>query len=151
MASLSAEQVKSRLNPFFAARPEVSFAYLFGSVAKGSAGTLSDIDIAVFLDPLQLPREGGYGYQSELLVDLKAVLAGEVDLVILNVVSTILKFQVLKNGVLIYCRSEDNRRLFHENTVKTYLDLKPLLKVQNYYLHKRFAEGTFGGESAGRC
>lgn len=149
MALVSEELVKSRLLPFFSAREEVAFAYLFGSVAKGTAGKLSDIDIAVFLDPLHIRQDCGYGYKSELLVELRALLASEVDLVILNDVSTVLKFQVLKSGILIFCRSEDSRRTFHENAIKYYLDIKPLLKVQSQYLHKRLAEGTFGGGSIG--
>jgi predicted nucleotidyltransferase len=149
MALVNDKLVKSRLLPFFAARQEVAFAYLFGSVAKGNAGKLSDIDIAVFLDPPELPQDDGYGYQSELLVELRELLAAEVDLVILNSAPTTLKFQVLKNGILIYCRSEDERRLFHENTVKMYLDFKPFLKVQSDYLYKRLAEGAFGGGNTG--
>lgn len=149
MALVSEDFVKLKLPPFFTGKKEVVFAYLFGSVAKGTSGNLSDTDIAIYIDPCQLPRDGGYGYQSELLVELQAVLAGKVDVVILNSASTILKFQVLKSGILIYCRSEDERRLFHENAVKKYLDLKPLLKVQSYYLRKRLAEGTFGGGRVG--
>lgn len=30
--------------------PEVKFAYIFGSRARGDAGPLSDVDVAVFLD-----------------------------------------------------------------------------------------------------
>ncbi len=149
MAPVNGELVKSRLLPFFAARHEIIFAYLFGSVAKGNAGELSDVDIAVYIDPLELPQDKGYGYQGELLVELRALLACEVDLVILNSASITLKYQVLKNGILIYCRAEDERRHFHENTMKKYLDFKPLLKVQSHYLYKRLAEGTFGGGNIG--
>ncbi len=147
MTAIRKEQVKSKLLPFISKRKEVLFAYLFGSVAKESASRLSDIDIAVYLDPSQITQVNGYGYKSELLVDLQNVLKGKVDLVILNEASTVLKFQVLKNGTLIYCVSEDERRYFHEHTMKKYLDLKPLLRVQSYYLHKRLAEGKFGGGS----
>jgi len=149
MAFVNKEFVKSKLPSFFSAKREITFAYLFGSVAKGSAGKLSDIDIAVFINPMYLPLDSGYGYKSELLVELQAVLAGEVDLVILNSASTMLKFQVLKNGALIYCRSEDERRMFHEKAILKYLDIKPLLKIQGHYLRKRLANGTFGGGSVG--
>ncbi len=46
------EDLKRRLKPAFEKFPAVKFAYLFGSVAEGEAGPLSDIDIAVYLDPL---------------------------------------------------------------------------------------------------
>ena len=147
MTVLSEEQIRSKLFQIFSERKEILFAYLFGSVAKGSAGRLSDIDVAVYLDSSQIPQVQGYGYKSELLVDLQNVLKDKVDLVILNEASTVLKFQVLKNGTLIYCTSEDERRYFHEHTMKKYLDLKPLLRLQSYYLHKLLAEGKFGGGS----
>ncbi len=145
MTVIRKEQIESELALFFSARKEVLFAYLFGSVAKESAGRFSDIDIAVYLDPVMIPEAGGYGYQSELIVELQATLKDKVDLVILNEAPTVLKFQVLKSGSLIYCASEQERRKFHENTLKIYLDLKPLLRVQRYYLQKRLAEGKFGG------
>jgi predicted nucleotidyltransferase len=149
MSPLNADQVKFRLVGFFETRHEVIFAYLFGSVARGNAGPLSDIDIAVYLDPLQLPKKTGYGFHSELLVELQALLANDTDLVLLNQASTVTKYQVIKNGMLIFCRSEESRRDFHDHTVKAYLDLKPLLKVQRFYLQKRLATGIFGGGNVG--
>jgi len=147
MAALSEEQIRSKLFPFFSERKEILLAYLFGSVAGGKAGKLSDIDLAVCLEPELIPEAGGYGYQSEITVKLQAILKDKVDLVVLNEASTVLKFQVLKNGTLIYCASEAERRKFHEHTLKKYLDLKPLLRVQSHYLHRRLVEGKFGGGS----
>lgn len=144
------EQVSSRLASFFSNKPEICFAYLFGSVSQGTAGKLSDIDLAVFLAPLKRPPTSRYGYASELAAELSSLLRRAVDLVILNEASTMIKYQVLKYGKQVYCRSEEQRRIFHETAVRNYLDLKPLFKVQNYYLHKRIASGTFGGESTGR-
>ncbi len=149
MAPVSVEQVQSRLLSFFDRRPEIIFAYLFGSVAKGTAGKLSDIDIAVFVDALHLPPNRGYGYQSELVVELQSILNAPVDVVILNDTPTILKFNVLQSGILIFCRLEDKRRAFHEEVVRTYLDFKPLLEIQNLYLYRQVAEGTFGGGKTG--
>lgn len=142
-------QMISRLAAIVAAKPEIRFAYLFGSMARRTAGKFSDLDIAVFLDPSYLISETGYGYQSELAPAIKAELAREIDVVILNQASIVLKFQVLKNGVLIYCRSDAERRSFHENTIKIYLDIKPLLKIQSDYLRKRIEAGTFGGGNVG--
>ena len=34
---------------YFASRPEVEFAYLYGSYGVGREGPLSDVDIAVYL------------------------------------------------------------------------------------------------------
>lgn len=149
MASGSSALLRARLGPFFKGRSEVVFAYLFGSISRGTAGELSDIDLAVFIGPPGLPQTGNYGYQSDLSVELQALLEKEVDLVLLNDASAALRYRVLRDGCLIFCRSEKERRLFHERAVMQYLDLQPLLRVQRHYLHKRLAEGVFGGGSGG--
>lgn len=43
------QQVLPKIIPVIASKPEIVFAYLFGSVAAESAGELSDVDLAVFL------------------------------------------------------------------------------------------------------
>jgi uncharacterized protein len=118
-------------------------------VAAETAGNLSDIDLAVFIDHTYQHSSAGYGYQSELIEELSALLSTCVDVVILNNASTILKYQVIKKGDLIISRSNDDRRAFHEKAVRDYLDLKPLLKVQHDYLRKRLLTGNYGGEKHG--
>ena len=44
------DRIIDTLRRFFADRDDVMFAYLFGSVARGDVGPLSDIDIAVMCD-----------------------------------------------------------------------------------------------------
>lgn len=149
MALGNSALVKVRLGSFFEGRPEVVFAYLFGSLARGSAGRLSDVDIAIFIDPLCTSQPGAFGYRSDLSAELQSLLEREVDLIILNDAATTLKYRVLRDGSLVYCRSEKERQLFHEQTVARYLDFQPFLKVQSYYLHKRLAEGVYGGGSGG--
>ncbi len=139
MEGLYLEEICNALKQEISARPEIIFAYLFGSVATKKANTLSDIDLAIYLDPNYRHRKQGYGYQSELIAELSSLLSAPVDVVILNKASTILKYQVIKNGVLIFSRCNKTRREFHEKTIRHYLDLKPLLKVQQHYLRQRFS------------
>ncbi len=145
MVTKTKEHILSKLEPELSSRPEILFAYLFGSVAGGTANRLSDIDLAVYLDPGYRHQDRGYGYQSELITELSALLSTPVDAVILNTASTVLKYQVIKNGILIFSRSNEVRRGFHEKTVRDYLDLKPLLKVQQQCLRKRFSNLSAGG------
>ncbi len=149
MQTKTKEQLLNKLEPELSARTEVLFAYLFGSAAGGTANSLSDIDLAVYLDPNYRQRSRGYGYQSELITELSALLSTPVDLVILNTAPTVLKYQVIKNGILIFSRSNEARRGFHEKTVRDYLDLKPLLKVQHQYLRRRFLNLSAGGGQTG--
>jgi predicted nucleotidyltransferase len=130
------------------AREEVLFAYLFGSLSKGTAGKMSDVDIAVFLDQDKHAAAGLFGYQSEFSVELERLLQERVDLVILNSAPLVLRFKIIKDGQLMFCRSESARRAFHERTIREYLDFRPFLRAQNDCLRRRLAEGTFGG---GKC
>ncbi len=138
------DQVLAKLQDFVSTRPEIVFAYLFGSYATGTAGRLSDVDVAIYIDQETNIEDSGYGYKSEIISDLSSLLEVGVDVVILNHASTILKHQVIMNGILIYSRANALRRTFHEQTTRDYLDLKPLLKVQRDYMRKRITDGTFG-------
>ena len=149
-AKFNKELLIAKLTPTISAKPEIVFAYLFGSVAKGTAVNKSDVDVAVFLDPSFELNEEGFGYLSVLTEELSALLGIRVDVVILNSARIVLKHQVLKSGILIYTKSNEARRAFHERTIRDYLDFKPALQVQREYMHKRLLNGTFGGEHLGR-
>ncbi|MCD6244407.1 MAG: nucleotidyltransferase domain-containing protein [Candidatus Korarchaeota archaeon] len=100
-------------------RDEVVFAYLFGSVAKGEAGKLSDIDIAVYLDP-NLSRERMH----EIFIEIASELSFRdirIDLILLNTANYRLAYEVLK-GKLLFSRNEELRREFIYRTLRTYLD-----------------------------
>ena len=142
-------KIVAKLKPIIASKPEILFAYLFGSAATGKINKLSDIDLAIFIDPSYRHQSAGYGYQSEMIIELSAILSAQVDLVILNHASSFLRYQVLKKGILLFSRSNEMRRSFHEKTMRNYLDLKPLFKVQRDYMHKRLAAGKFGGSKNG--
>jgi predicted nucleotidyltransferase len=79
-------------------KEEIVFAYLFGSMAIGTENILSDIDIAVYLDLDKVPESGNFGYKSELVLSLEALLPRKVDLVILNEAPIFLAFNIIKNG-----------------------------------------------------
>jgi len=141
----SLEQIQGLLVPLLKSRSEVLFAYIFGSLARGTTGPLSDVDIAIYVDETLIPGDLPFGYKSELLTEIMSCLKrNDVDLVILNQAPTLLRFQVLRSGKLIYCRSPRARVRFTEEVFRDYQDLRPLLDVQRYYLKKRLQEGKFG-------
>ncbi len=75
----SPEEIALKLQKVFEEFPEVVFSYLFGSVAEGKAGPLSDIDIAVFLKPFKL--ESILPLHTALC---RALKRDEIDLLVLN-------------------------------------------------------------------
>jgi len=71
MSKLSRAELLRELRGFFSDRREVRFAYLFGSLAKGTQNTLSDVDIAVFLNDEALTSQAyPYGYRAYLSIEL---------------------------------------------------------------------------------
>ena len=127
-------------------KEEIIFAYLFGSKAEGRDNELSDVDIAVYIDREKMPESGLFGYRSEMIVQMQQVLQEKVDFIILNDAPFILAHQVLDKGRLLFARSEAERRKFHEETMRKYLDFLPFLRVQEKYQQERLKEGMFGRE-----
>ena len=130
-------------------RREIEFAYLFGSHARGTANKLSDVDVAIFLDESRIPPAGPYGYKSELLVSMRQQLRLPVDIVILNEASLALRFRVIRDGKILFCRDNRTRVGFQEKTMRDYLDFRPAAGIQRQYLLKRLSAGGFGGGQGG--
>lgn len=78
----------TRLTSFFATRPDVLFALLFGSAAAGRAHTESDVDIAVYLEDdepdVSVERPRRFPQDEPLLAALERLCGRAVDLIVLN-------------------------------------------------------------------
>lgn len=79
----------------------VVLAYLFGSHATGRARASSDVDIAVLLAPT-VPSDDFFDVRLALTDDLMVLFKRDVDVAILNRVSALLAYQVVRQGTLLY-------------------------------------------------
>jgi uncharacterized protein len=94
------------LQSYFEAREEVSFAFLYGSYAKGYATKRSDVDIAVYFyprrrHPIELEDDVFYESEGEIWGDLERVLKKEVELLVLNRVPATVAANAIKGVRLI--------------------------------------------------
>lgn len=96
---------------------EIVFAYLHGSFAEKD--TFHDIDIAVFLK--ELP-ESKLGYELELETKLIQVIGRIVDVRILNNAPLSFRYHVIKKGVPLLIRDDNERVEFQEFTLSRYFD-----------------------------
>ena len=110
------------LPPILKEYPEIELAFLFGSFAAGTVTTESDVDIAILCR-----RDPSLDRREEIRSALSAGMKREVDLVVLNGASPIVRMQVLKKGLPLI----KNSRIYEEFFVRTtaeYDDLKQVRK-----------------------
>ena len=131
-------EISEKLKNFFKKREEVQFAIVFGSLAKGKMNALSDIDIAVMIDP-NLKDTTPYGYNATLTTDLMQELKrNDVDVVILNKSPIMLKYEILRYGKFIYIRDKQAQIKFQIDTINRYEDFKAIYRIHEETSRQRW-------------
>lgn len=104
--------------------PWIVAAWLFGSVARGTASDSSDVDIAI-LGAGSAPKK-----LADLPLDLEAELAttlgGEVQIVRVDRAPSDLVHRVLRDGVLVVDRDRAARLRFEVDVRNRYFDMQPI-------------------------
>ncbi len=121
----------------------IVLAYLFGSYARGQAGPLSDVDLAILLSP-SISHDHYLDYQLRYIAEASRLLGDDrVDVVILNTAPPLLSHEVIK-GRILYERSPEARVEYIVSVQRKYLDLKPFYEIDHRYMKQRLEEGKFG-------
>ena len=93
------------LTNYFEVRNEITFAFLFGSVARGKVRKDGDVDIAIYFWPEEdIEWEAFnkiYKGENSMARDLEKLLKKEADLVVLNRARAILADEILRKGTPI--------------------------------------------------
>jgi len=100
-------------------------AYLFGSVARGSAGPASDVDVAVLLEGPPTGRLDDLPFS--LQGRLERALGREVQVAVLNTAPPDLIHRVLRDGRILMDRDPARRIRFEVRARNLYFDLQPFL------------------------
>ena len=96
----------TELAKLFAAEP-VDVAYLFGSVARGDTGPLSDVDVALLLRT-GVSREAAFDLRLRMMTALgRAFDADEIDVIVLNDAPLLLQHRILRDGKVLFCRKAE--------------------------------------------
>jgi len=123
---------------------DVVAVYLFGSYGRDDIGSLSDVDIAVLLEP-RVSSVNYFEKQLQLVRDACHLLhTGEVDLVVLNEAPLTFKYGVISDSKVIYCANEEVKIDFETRAMLDYLDTEKIRDEYFFYLHKRIREGDYG-------
>ncbi len=131
------EEAIKELGKLFEKEENVLAAYLFGSYLRGDQTSRSDIDIAILLH--EFPKKS-LKYYLHLINILTEMLGDDVDLTILNFAPPLLKFQIIKNGKVIYCRSNRSRINFEARSMCEYLDFRRAMERYDECMMKQILE-----------
>ncbi len=119
-------------------------ALLIGSQARGDAGPLSDVDIAVWGEDRL-----SSGERWDLHLDLigraaQALGTDEVEVIMLDGAPPLLRHRAIHDGIRLVERDPRTRVRKEVASVLEYLDTAPLRAMQAQARRRRFAEGRFG-------
>jgi len=103
------ESLIPQVTAYLKSNPDIIFAYLFGSFAKGKQQPLSDVDIAVYLKRGVTVEECKLAILGRLIDILQT---DEIDLVVLNTVNLPLVINVLKSKKIIVDKEPFARHIF---------------------------------------
>ena len=121
-----------KLKKIFAEYNKIKAAYLFGSCATGKQNRNSDLDIGILL-----AEDYDEMIKLDILTKLTKSNFDNVDLVIINNVSILVKYEVIKHNQLIYCKEDFDSSAYFSKIIRLFLDFKPYLEVQRMYLKER--------------
>ena len=131
------DQYQQALNETFE-RHKVVLAYLYGSQARGKAGPLSDVDIAVLFGP-DVPENERFNRLLHITGELGSVLhRNDVNVLDLAGASPLLRHRVYYDGRLLYCTDDAIRVRFQTQALRDYVDTEPLRKIKRRYVLQHF-------------
>lgn len=112
-----------------AEKSEVEYLYLFGSQARGKTRPRSDFDFAVKFKP---NVKNKFKAKLSLMTELGNILEREdVDVVDIERADPILRFNIIKDGKVIFSRNEKLRVMDKVRAMATYFD-------RQYYYNRHF-------------
>lgn len=113
----------------------VALVYLYGSEATRRATRFSDVDVGVVLrDPRPLKqRDSIVRLRVALSQCLEPILARgpyrELDLVLLQTASPILRFEAINSGIPIFIADPTFKADYEAEVIRDYLDVQPLVEA----------------------
>lgn len=119
--------VTESLRSYFAGRPDVVAAYLFGSTARGEAKASSDVDVGVLLAAGEPSLPADYDVLFAIQDDLEERLHRPVDVLAMNGAPLDLLHRVLRDGILVLDRDPLRRGEFELAARTQYMDFLPVL------------------------
>jgi len=135
------DELERRIGEILNRWPEVAFAYLFGSRARGDAGARSDVDVAISINSNERAPRVWFEVVDGLAAALKPL---EVDCILLNGAPLGLRFSIVRDGLVVLDRAPAARRAFEVATRREYWDWEPYRRRHDEALFQSIRDGTYG-------
>lgn len=120
----------------------IEFAFTFGSFISGKSNSLSDVDIAIYLNKkIDLLEIGG------IVSDLEKITREKIDLVELNnlyLKNPLLAYEIITKSELLFCKNENSLIGFKTKTYLNYLDTEKLRDTVNKDFYRRISTKKYG-------
>jgi predicted nucleotidyltransferase len=119
-------------------------AMLIGSQARGEAGPLSDVDVAVWHEPA-LDWKQSWDLQLSLIgAACDTLKTNEVDLVMLNEAPPLFQHRAIRDAVSLVERDRAQRIRFETKAVLDYFDTAPLRLARKENVKRQLREDRIG-------
>lgn len=118
---LTREEIIQEVTQQLAARQEIVFAYLFGSIAESEV--FRDVDLGMYIGDMSTVGNG-FDYAFKLSGELERLLGCRVDVILMNTAPDHLIHSISK-GKLILNRDDDLRVDFVSSSWSRYFDIQP--------------------------
>ncbi|HID95444.1 MAG TPA: nucleotidyltransferase domain-containing protein [Candidatus Latescibacteria bacterium] len=103
---------------------DICTVYLFGSAVRGGGWKKEkDLDLAVYFHP-----SGTFAIEDgeKIGEELERAVRVKVDVVTLNYAPPLMRYEVIKNGEMLYCSDEEKRVDFEVKSLLEFYELEPL-------------------------
>jgi uncharacterized protein len=122
----------------------IKLAYLFGSRAKGTENSMSDVDIAIIFKNSYSKMDLVIA-RGDIIEEGKAFFMLDIDVVSLDDASITLKHEVIKNGIIIKDTTDAARAEFESITLREYFDFKYYSDIYNESMIKNIKDRKYFG------
>jgi len=128
ISSAEKEKLAELINETLQARPEVVFAYLYGSFTDKEERPVRDIDVAVYVAS-EKEIDDMLEYTAGLVLEMKKKgISVPLDIQVINTAPLGFLHHILSTGKILFCRNEELLTDLIEKTTHRYFQALPFIK-----------------------
>jgi predicted nucleotidyltransferase len=114
------KELKNKIKKYLENKDFIIFAYIFGSAVNNKQNKYSDVDLALYL----VDEEIDTNEYLDLKRELMDIVSRDIDIVILNDASPLVKKEVFSSGIKLFSKDEEFESDFIVHTYFEYEDMK---------------------------